>query len=139
MKIPLGKPYIKTEVALEAIKEVLDSRWISGGPKINEFEEKIKEYNNDSEGHYIAVSNGTVAIELALLAINKGKRLTENDEVIVPSWSWVASVFAVSNFIPTEYISTVTCLISLGCGIIGSVELFLQIQQQMESDFEQRT
>ncbi len=44
------------------------------------------------------------------------------------------SVFAVSNFIPTEYISTVTCLISLGCGIIGSVELFLQIQQQMESD-----
>ena len=62
MKIPLGKPYIKTEVALEAIKEVLDSRWISGGPKINEFEEKIKEYNNDSEGHYIAVSNGTVAI-----------------------------------------------------------------------------
>ena len=97
MKIPLGKPYIKTEVALEAIKEVLDSRWISGGPKINEFEEKIKEYNNDSEGHYIAVSNGTVAIELALLAINKGKRLTENDEVIVPSWSWVASGFAVSN------------------------------------------
>lgn len=97
MKIPLGRPYIKTDIALEAIKTVLDSRWISGGPRIGEFEEKIKEYNNDPNGHYIAVANGTVAIELALLAINDGKRLTKQDEVIVPSWSWVASGFAVSN------------------------------------------
>ncbi len=97
MKIPLGKPYIKTDIALEAIKEVLDSRWISGGPRIGEFENKVKEYNNDSEGHYIAVANGTVAIELSLLAINGGKRFTEQDEVIVPSWSWVASGFAVNN------------------------------------------
>jgi len=97
MKIPLGKPYIKTDVALEAIKEVLDSRWISGGPRIGEFEDKVKEYNNDPEGHYIAVANGTVAIELSLLAINGGKRFTEQDEVIVPSWSWVASGFAVNN------------------------------------------
>lgn len=97
MKIPLGKPYIKTDVALEAIKEVLDSRWISGGPRIEEFEQKVKEYNNDSKGHYIAVTNGTVAIELSLLAINGGKRFTEQDEVIVPSWSWVASGFAVNN------------------------------------------
>ena len=75
MKVPLGKPYIKTDVALEAIKEVLDSRWISGGPRIGEFEEKVKEYNDDPSGHYVAVANGTVAIELALLAINNGKRL----------------------------------------------------------------
>jgi len=97
MKIPLGKPYIKTDIALEAIKEVLDSRWISGGPRIGEFENQIKEYNNDPDGHYIAVANGTVAIELSLLAINNGKRFTEQDEVIVPSWSWVASGFAVNN------------------------------------------
>ena len=97
MKIPLGKPYIKTDIALEAIKKVLDSRWISGGPRIGEFEQKVKEYNNDKDGHYIAVSNGTIAIELSLLAINGGKRLTEQDEVIVPSWSWVASGFAVNN------------------------------------------
>ena len=97
MKIPLGKPYIKTDIALEAIKKVLDSRWISGGPRIGEFEQKVKEYNNDKDGHYIAVSNGTIAIELSLLAINNGKRFTEQDEVIVPSWSWVASGFAVNN------------------------------------------
>ena len=34
MKVPLGKPYIKTDIALDAIKEVLDSRWICGGPRI---------------------------------------------------------------------------------------------------------
>jgi len=97
MKVPLGKPYLKTEAALEAIREVLDSRWISGGPRISQFEEKVKEYNKDNDGHYIAVANGTVAIELSLLAINDGKRFTKEDEVIVPSWSWVASGFAVSN------------------------------------------
>ena len=96
-KIPLGRPYINTELALSKIKEVLESRWISGGPRINEFEEKVKEYNNDLKGHYIAVSNCTTALEMALLTINDGKRLNVADEVIVPSWSWVASGFAVNN------------------------------------------
>jgi len=96
-KIPLGRPYINTELALSKIKEVLESRWISGGPRINEFEEKVKEYNNDPKSHYIAVSNCTTALEMGLLAINGGKKLEPTDEVIVPSWSWVASGFAVNN------------------------------------------
>ena len=75
MKIPLGKPYINTDLALEKIKEALDSRWISGGPRINEFEEKVKEYNNDPDGHYVAVSNCTTALEMALLSLNDGNRL----------------------------------------------------------------
>ena len=97
MEIPLGKPYINVKSALEKIEEVLESRWISGGPRIKEFEDCIQKYNNDPEGHYIAVTNGTVAIEMGLLAINGGKRLKSTDEVIVPSWSWVASGFAVNN------------------------------------------
>lgn len=95
MKIPLGKPFIKTDVVLEEVKKVLDSRWISGGPTITEFENKVKEYNKDADGRYIAVSNGTVAIELALLYLNDGKFYTQEDEIIVPSWSWVASGFSV--------------------------------------------
>ncbi len=97
MKIPLGKPYIDTEEALIEIKKALDSKWISGGPRISEFENKVQEYNNDPEGHYITVANGTVAIELGLYAINNGQKLKETDEVIVPSWSWVASGFAINN------------------------------------------
>ncbi len=87
MKVPLGRPYIKTDIASKAIQEVLESRWISGGPRISEFEDKIKKYNNDTTGHYVAVSNGTTALEISLLALNNGKRFKETDEVIVPSWS----------------------------------------------------
>jgi len=94
MKIPLGRPYIKTDVVLEEVKKVLESRWISGGPTITEFENRVKEYNRDPDGRYIAVSNGTVAIELALLCINNGKMYNWEDEIIVPSWSWVASGFS---------------------------------------------
>jgi dTDP-4-amino-4,6-dideoxygalactose transaminase len=93
-KIPLGRPYLNKEAILEEIGKVIDTRWISGGPTIAKFEEAVKEFNNDPDGHYIAVSDGTCAIEMSLLALNNGQRYTENDEVIIPSWSWVASGFA---------------------------------------------
>ena len=96
-KIPLARPYIKKEVVLKEMEKVLDRRWISGGPAINEFEEAIKKYNNDPDGHYIAVANATVGLELALLHANGGQRYNPTDEVIVPSWSWVASAFAIKN------------------------------------------
>lgn len=96
MNIPLGKPYINEKKALELINAVLKSRWISGGPTIETFESSIKKFNQDDSGEYIAVSNGTTSLELSLLSLNNGKRLDETDEVIVPSWSWVASGFAVN-------------------------------------------
>jgi len=97
MRIPLGKPYINENDALEEIKRVLESRWISGGPRIKDFESALKEYNRDDDGYYVAVSNGTVALEMSLIALNEGNKLNSTDEVIVPSWSWVASGFAISN------------------------------------------
>ena len=97
MKIPLGKPYIKKEIVLKEIEKVLDRKWISGGPAIGEFEDAIKSYNNDKDGYYIAVANATVGLELALLKINNGKRYSISDEIIVPSWSWVASGFVIKN------------------------------------------
>ena len=93
-KIPLGRPYLNKELILKEISDVIDSRWISGGPTISKFEEAIKRFNQDDKGYYVAVSDGTCAIEMCLLLLNNGDRYTENDEVIVPSWSWVASGFA---------------------------------------------
>jgi hypothetical protein len=37
-------------------------------------------------------------------------------------------------YAPQGTISAITCLLSLTCGIIGSIELYLAIQQQMESE-----
>jgi len=93
MNIPLGKPYIKKEIVLKEIEKVLDRKWISGGPAIEEFENAIKKYNNDTDGHYIAIANATVALELILENISNRNG---NGEIIVPSWSWVASGFVVS-------------------------------------------
>lgn len=97
MKLPLAKPFIKKHLILEEIEKALDTKWISGGPTIGKFEEAIKKYNGDEKRYYIAVSNGTTAIEMALLYLNGGNTYEANEinEVIVPSWSWVASGFSV--------------------------------------------
>jgi dTDP-4-amino-4,6-dideoxygalactose transaminase len=91
-KIPLGKPYLKTDVVLKYVEEALETKWISGGPTIAKFEEAFKEYLKG--GYPVAVSNGSIAIEMALTYLNGGKRYNENDEIIIPSWSWVASGFS---------------------------------------------
>lgn len=96
VKIPLGKPFLKTDVILDRIKEVLDSKWISGGPTINKFENAVRDYNNDN-GYYVAVSNATTGLELSLQLVNDRKKFKDTDEVIVPSWSWVASGWVVYN------------------------------------------
>ena len=93
--IPLGKPYLDTENILGEIRKVLDAKWISGGPTIAKFEEAVKDYNKG--GFPVAVANGTIAIDMALLKLNNGKRYTEEDEIIIPSWSWVASGFSPIN------------------------------------------
>jgi len=90
--IPLGRPYLSKELILEEVGKVLDTKWISGGPTIAKFEEALQDYIGG--GYAVAVANGTVAIEMALIYLNKGQRYTQTDEVIVPSWSWVATGFA---------------------------------------------
>jgi len=92
--IPLGRPFLNKEAILDEISKVLDTRWISGGPTIAKFEEAIKDYNEDPEGHYVAVSDGTCAIEMSLACLNGGKRYDKSDLIICPSWSWVATGFA---------------------------------------------
>ena len=48
--------------------------------------------------------------------------------------SGINSVFnvALNNLIPVETVSLLCCFLSLSVGLIGSVELFLQIQKQMD-------
>ncbi len=83
-KIPLAKPYFDLE-ELEEIKKVLDSGWVSQGPKVKEFEEKIASYLGVK--YAIAVTNCTAALHLALLSsgIKKG------DEVLVADFTFPAT------------------------------------------------
>ncbi len=66
------------------------STWISStGEYINRFENDFSKYCGTKHG--VAVSNGTVAIHLALVALNIGK----GDEVIVPDLTFAATINAV--------------------------------------------
>jgi perosamine synthetase len=81
----------------EFVNECLDSSWISSrGRFIPAFEESFASFVG--AGRAIAVSNGTVALHLALLALD----IKAGDEVIVPTFSYVATVNAVKyvNAIP---------------------------------------
>ena len=73
------------ELEPQAVKEVLDSAWITMGQKTIDFESEFAKYlGNDSK--CLAVSNGTAALHMALLALG----IKEGDEVITPSLTFIA-------------------------------------------------
>jgi dTDP-4-amino-4,6-dideoxygalactose transaminase len=73
----------------DAVIETLRSKWISTGPKTNEFENKFAEML--SVGHALALANCTVSLHLALKLVEIG----EGDEVICPSLTFVATANAI--------------------------------------------
>ena len=73
------------------VNECLDSTWISSkGTFITRFENEFSSYLNVNGA--TSVSNGTVALHLALLALGVGP----GDEVIVPTLTYIASVNAIA-------------------------------------------
>jgi len=88
MRIPLSSPDI-TEAEIEAVTAVLRTNTLSLGPKLEEFETALAAYH--TMPHAIAVSSGTAALHLAIRALNIG----EGDEVIVPSFTFIAVANAV--------------------------------------------
>ncbi len=83
-KIPIAKPVLGKK-ELEAVKEVFESGMLIQGKKVKLFEEKFAEYIGVE--HAIAVTNGTVALDVALKALNLGP----GDEVITPAFSFISS------------------------------------------------
>jgi UDP-4-amino-4,6-dideoxy-N-acetyl-beta-L-altrosamine transaminase len=64
--IPYGRQHI-TDEDIEAVKEVLQSDFLTQGPKVTEFEEKFAEYIGSK--YAVAVANGTAALHLAAMAM----------------------------------------------------------------------
>jgi perosamine synthetase len=90
MKIPVYQPSISGNEK-KYVNECLDSTWISSkGKFVVEFEKRFCEYTEVNLA--TTVSNGTVALHLALLALGIGP----GDEVIVPTLTYIASVNAIS-------------------------------------------
>ena len=79
--LPLAIPDISAKEVFEVV-ESLKSGWISVGPKVREFEQKIADYHNVK--HAIATSSCTTALFLGLKLLG----LKEGDYVIVPTITW---------------------------------------------------
>lgn len=82
--IPIASPVISEE-EIEAVKEVLNSRMLSQGPKVEKFEEEFAEYIGVE--YAIATNSGTSALHTALASSEIGK----GDEVITTTFSFVST------------------------------------------------
>lgn len=88
-QIPLIQPDLDGN-ELEYVTDCIQSGWISSqGKYVRQFEENFGAYVGCK--HALAVSNGTVALHLALVALSVGP----GDEVIVPDLTFAASVNAI--------------------------------------------
>lgn len=81
--IPYGKQSID-EDDINSVVEVLKSDFLTTGPKIKEFEDKLCRYTNTK--YCVAVANGTAALHLASLVL-----LNKCDKVITTPNSFVAT------------------------------------------------
>ena len=79
---------------MDFIKEAFDDNWVVPlGPNVNGFEKDLEEFVNNREGaepldkKVVALSAGTAAVHLALLACGVG----QGDEVLVQSFTFCAS------------------------------------------------
>jgi len=83
--VPMSAPDISEE-DVQAAAEVVRSGRLALGPKTEEFERLVAEYVGVK--HAVAVSSGTAALHLIVKALGIGPE----DEVLVPSFTFVASV-----------------------------------------------
>ncbi|MBD2178832.1 DegT/DnrJ/EryC1/StrS aminotransferase family protein [Pseudanabaena sp. FACHB-1998] len=89
-KIPIYQPSLVGNEK-KYVNDCLDSNWISSkGKYVSLFEKEFSRYVNVN--YATGVCNGTVALHLALLALG----ISQGDEVIVPTLTYIASVNSIS-------------------------------------------
>lgn len=84
----VGRPNIgDREAFLKRVNQILDNQWLTNnGPMVQEFEQRIAAHLGVK--HCVAMCNGTIALEIAIRALGL------EGEVIIPSWTFVATAHA---------------------------------------------
>ncbi|MDE7132078.1 MAG: UDP-4-amino-4,6-dideoxy-N-acetyl-beta-L-altrosamine transaminase [Lachnospiraceae bacterium] len=86
--IPYSTQCIEEE-DIQAVTEALKKEYLTGGPTVNEFEEKVAQYVGAK--YAVAVSSGTAALHAACAVIG----IQKGDEVITTPNTWISSANAV--------------------------------------------
>jgi len=89
--IPFHRPSIGKE-ELDAVQQVLASRWLTTGPAVQQFEREFAKYIGCK--HALAVNSATAALHLALDAIG----LRPDDEVLLPTYTFTSTAEVVTYF-----------------------------------------
>ena len=89
MNIPYFIPWI-TQSDKNAVKRAMSQRWLTNGPILKQFEEKIQTYTNTK--YAIGVGSATHALHLAVRSLG----ICHGDEVIVPTFTFAATANAAS-------------------------------------------
>ncbi|MBI9033582.1 MAG: DegT/DnrJ/EryC1/StrS family aminotransferase [Bacteroidales bacterium] len=84
MKVPFSPPRIDDKI-LDEVKAALLSGWITTGPRVKAFEQKITEYCGHKKT--LCVSSGSAGLELML----RWYGVKEGDEVILPAYTYAAT------------------------------------------------
>ena len=84
VQIPLSSPDI-IEKDIKAVIEVMNTRFLSIGPKVVEFEKKMSEYAGVKFA--VAVNSGTSALHLII----RGMDIKEGDKVLTTPFSFISS------------------------------------------------
>src|SRR5919206_4464855 len=91
--IPINKPWMgeeeKNEVTRVLEENALTTAARDGGKRVREFESHMKSYLNIR--HVVSVNSGTAALYAALVAAG----IKQDDEVLIPSFTFVATANAV--------------------------------------------
>ena len=83
MQVPLSRPSI-TQADIAAVLEVLNSPWLSLGPKLSAFERAMANYSGTAEA--VAGNSGTTGLHPCLAAAGIGP----GDEMVTTPFSFVA-------------------------------------------------
>lgn len=86
-QVPFSRPSVGTEEA-ERVAEVVQSGWLTAGPRVESFEEQFADRVDREEA--VAVHSCTSALLLCLQALD----LDPGDEVIIPALTWPSAVAA---------------------------------------------
>ncbi|MDP3920826.1 MAG: DegT/DnrJ/EryC1/StrS family aminotransferase [Candidatus Omnitrophota bacterium] len=89
MKVPLTKIWTGAEEQ-QGVADVLGSSWLTQGEKVRKFEQLVAGYTGAANG--VACSSGTAALQIALRLADVGA----GDEVVIPSFTWIATANAVA-------------------------------------------